>query len=171
VSARPTTTVLFTDIVGSTELAVALGDAKWAELLERHHAVVRRELRRFGGEEMDTAGDGFFAVFGDAGAAIACACAVRAAVQELGVDVRCGVHTGDCWIAEAKCAGSDVHVGARIAARAHAGEVLVSRASAEAAGAAFALSPIGEFLLKGIPGPVELLAVDCFRNSARARSG
>jgi class 3 adenylate cyclase len=155
---RRPATVLFTDIAGSTELALALRDAAWAELLERHHALVRRELERFGGEEMDTAGDGFFAVFADAAAAIACACAVRDSVRELGIEVRCGVHTGHCWIAGSKCAGADVHLGARIAAEAAPGEVLVSRAAADAVGPAVRLPWRGRVCLKGIPEPVDVFA-------------
>jgi class 3 adenylate cyclase len=155
---RGIATVLFTDISGSTELALAVGDAAWAELLEGYHKLVRKELERFGGEEMDNAGDGFFAVFADAADAIGCACAVRDVVRELGIEIRCGVHSGHCWIAGTKCAGADVHVGARIGAEAAPGEVLVSRAAADAAGPNVTLAPRGRVFLKGIPEAVEVLA-------------
>ena len=119
-------TVLFTDIVGSTERAAQLGDRAWRDLLERHNAVVRRELRAFGGQEMDTAGDGFFAVFEAPERAVHCAESITSAVAPLGIRVRAGVHMGECEIVAGKVGGMAVTIGARIAALAGPGEVLVS---------------------------------------------
>jgi class 3 adenylate cyclase len=119
-------TVLFTDLVGSTEQAAALGDRRWRDLLEQHHATVRRELSRFDGEEVDTAGDGFFATFDGPARAIRCAQAVVESVRPLGLEVRAGLHTGEVELADGKVAGIAVNIGARVAARAGAGEVLVS---------------------------------------------
>jgi class 3 adenylate cyclase len=150
---------LFTDIVGSTERAVALGDAAWAELLERHHAAVRAEIARFGGEEMDTSGDGFFAVFRDASAAVGAGLAIVEAVREVGLSVRVGVHAGDCYVADGKCSGLAIHVGARIVALAEPGEVLVSEAVRTEAGARFRFAPHGTQALKGVPGEWTLFAV------------
>jgi YVTN family beta-propeller protein len=119
--------VLFTDIVGSTSRAAELGDRAWRELLERHHAVVRRELKAFGGREMDTAGDGFFAVFETPERAVRCAESLISAVRPLGLEVRAGVHAGECEVVDGKVGGMTVTIGARIAALADAGQVLVSR--------------------------------------------
>src|SRR5207237_2868443 len=119
-------TMLFTDIVGSTERAAELGDRSWRELLQRHHALVRRELTRYRGEEKDTAGDGFFATFDGPARAIRCAHAIVDGVRELGLDLRAGVHTGECEVHEDKVAGLAVVIGARVADLADAGEVLVS---------------------------------------------
>lgn len=118
--------MLFTDIVGSTERAAGLGDRAWRELLERHHAVVRRELRAFGGREMDTAGDGFFAVFEAPERAVRCAESIVRSVAGLGLEVRAGVHMGECELIDGKVGGMGVVIGARIGALAAAGEVLVS---------------------------------------------
>ena len=111
-------TVLFTDIVGSTERAAELGDRAWRELLERHHAFVRRELTRFRGEERDTAGDGFFATFDGPARAIRCAQALVDGIRDLGLEVRAGVHTGECELHDGKVAGLAVSIGARVAAAA-----------------------------------------------------
>jgi YVTN family beta-propeller protein len=119
-------TVLFTDIVGSTQRAAGLGDRAWRDLLERHNAVVRRELKAYGGREMDTAGDGFFAVFEAPERAVRCAESITSAVASLGIAVRAGVHTGECEMVGGKVAGMAVVIGARIAAMAEAGQVLVS---------------------------------------------
>jgi class 3 adenylate cyclase len=119
-------TILFTDIVDSTATAAELGDRRWRELLEQHHEAVRRELVRFRGREVDTAGDGFFATFDGPARAIRCARAVTRSIAELGLDVRAGVHTGECELLGDKVAGIAVSIGARVAARAGAGEVLVS---------------------------------------------
>ena len=104
------TAVLFTDVVDSTTAALRLGDAAWATLLERHNAIVRQAVREHGGVEMDTAGDGLFAVFDDAADALRCARALRDALLPLGLVLRAGVHAGHCWTADGKCAGADVHV-------------------------------------------------------------
>src|SRR5277367_5565515 len=124
---RMLATVLFTDIVGSTAKAVELGDRHWRELLERHNTLVRRQLLRFRGREIDTAGDGFFATFDGPARAIRCACAVRKALCPLGLQVRAGLHTGEVEVFEDALRGLAVHIGARVAAAAGPGEVLVSR--------------------------------------------
>jgi len=111
---RVLSTVLFSDLVGSTEQASALGDRAWRELLERHHAAIRRRLGEHRGEEVDTAGDGFFATFDGPGRAIDCACSIREDLRGLGLEVRAGIHTGECELADGKVAGLAVHVGARI---------------------------------------------------------
>jgi class 3 adenylate cyclase len=152
-------TVLFTDIVGSTERAAELGDRGWRELLERHHALVRRELGRFRGEERDTAGDGFFATFDGPARAIRCAQAVVDGVGGLGLEVRAGVHTGECELHDGKVAGLAVSIGARVAAAAEAGEVLVSQTVKDlVAGTGLALEDRGEVELKGVPGTWRLYA-------------
>ena len=120
-------TILFTDIVGSTERASELGDHRWHVLLDEHNACVRALLEQFGGRELDTAGDGFFASFEGPGAAVRCACAIARSVRELDLEIRAGVHTGECERIGDKLAGVAIHVGARIAATARGGEVLVSR--------------------------------------------
>jgi pimeloyl-ACP methyl ester carboxylesterase len=123
---RVLATVLFTDIVGSTERATELGDRRWRELLDAHHSAVRRQLERFRGREIDTAGDGFLASFDGPARAIRCGGAAIDAVRELGLEIRAGVHTGECEVAGDKLAGIAVHIGARVAAQARPGEVLVS---------------------------------------------
>jgi class 3 adenylate cyclase len=146
-------TVLFTDIVGSTERAAELGDRAWRELLERHHALVRRELTRFRGEERDTAGDGFFATFDGPARAIRCAQALVDGVRDLGLEVRAGVHTGECELHDGKVAGLAVSIGARVAAVAGPGEVLVSQTVKDlVAGTGLLLEDRGERELKGVPG-------------------
>jgi class 3 adenylate cyclase len=148
---RVLATVLFTDLVGSTERAGELGDKRWRELLERHHEAVRRELARFSGREIDTAGDGFLAAFDGPARAIRCARAVVSAVDELGLDVRAGVHTGECEVLGEKLAGLAVHVGARVAAQAGPGEVLVSSTVRDLiAGSGIELEDRGLYALKGI---------------------
>ncbi len=152
VSERVLATVLFTDVVGSTHTAQQLGDRAWAELLERHHDVVRRELVRFGCEEIDTAGDGFLALGEGPTSTIRCALSVRDAVAALGLSLRAGVHTGEV---ERPRGGSPrgiaVHVGARVAAAAAAGEVLVSSTTSDlVAGSGIELEDRGEFELKGV---------------------
>jgi class 3 adenylate cyclase len=151
---------LFTDIVGSTETAVSLGDAAWADLLERHHAAVRAEIARFGGEEMDTSGDGFFAIFREPGPAVACGLGIVDAVRPLGLTVRVGVHTGDCFVADGKCTGLAIHIGARIVALAAPGEVLVSEAVQTSAGSACRFSDRGMHELKGVPDVRRLFAAE-----------
>jgi class 3 adenylate cyclase/pimeloyl-ACP methyl ester carboxylesterase len=146
-------TLLFTDIVGSTERAAAVGDATWRELLERHHALVRRELARFRGDERDTAGDGFFATFDGPARAIRCAQAVIEGLRDLGLEIRAGVHTGECELHDAKVTGIAVSIGARVAAMAGAGEVLVSQTVKDlVAGSGLEFADRGAHELKGVPG-------------------
>jgi pimeloyl-ACP methyl ester carboxylesterase/class 3 adenylate cyclase len=157
---RVLATVLFTDIVGSTEKAIELGDTRWSELVREHHARVRGQLARFRGRELDTAGDGFFASFDGPGRAIRCACAVREAVKEVGLDVRSGLHTGECELIDGKVGGIAVHIGARVAAHAAPGEVLVSSTVKDlVAGSGVEFKDRGPHELKGIPGEWRLFAV------------
>ena len=153
------TTLLFTDIVDSSRTATAMGDREWRDLLARHNAVVRRELARFRGEERDTAGDGFFATFDGPGRAIRCALAVVEAVRPLGLELRAGVHTGECELHEEKVAGVALSVGARICGQAGAGEVFVSRAVKDlVAGSGLEFAARGLRELKGV-GQWELAEV------------
>ena len=152
-------TVLFTDIAGSTELAARLGDRAWRELLEMHHLLVRKELVRFRGREVDTAGDGFLALFDGPTRAMRCALAIRDAVRHLGMEIRAGVHTGEVEGEGDKVRGIAVHAGARVAAAAKAGEVLVSGTVKDlAAGSGIQLSKRGRHVLKGVPGEWHLFA-------------
>ena len=158
---RVLATVMFTDIVGSTETAAEIGDARWRELLERHHALIRRELLRFRGREVDTAGDGFFASFDGPARAIRCACTIVQTMPDLGLQVRAGLHTGECELLGGKVAGIAVHTGARVAAKAQPGEVLVSGTVKDlVAGSGLAFRERGQHELKGIPGEWRLYAVD-----------
>jgi class 3 adenylate cyclase len=153
-------TILFTDIVGSTEQSAQLGDRGWAELVQCHHALVRRSLDVFRGREVDTAGDGFFASFDGPIRAIECARTIVASVPELGLAVRAGLHTGVCELVDGKVAGLAVNIGARVAARAGAGEVLVSQTLKDlVAGAGLAFDDRGTAELKGVPGEWRLFAV------------
>jgi class 3 adenylate cyclase len=148
---RVLATVLFTDIVGATGLAERLGDSAWLDLLERHHAVVRRELERFRGHEIDTTGDGFFASFEGPARGVRCAMAIRDGVSPLGIEIRAGLHTGECERAGEKLAGIAVHIGARVAALAEPGEVLVSRTVRDlVAGSGLAFVDRGLHELKGV---------------------
>jgi pimeloyl-ACP methyl ester carboxylesterase len=157
---RVLATVLFTDIVGSTERGAEIGDAAWREVVQRHHAAVRRRLSEFRGEELDTAGDGFFAAFDGPGRAIACACAIRDAVRSLGVEIRAGVHTGECERVDGKLGGIAVPTGARIASLAEPGEVLVSSTVKDlVVGSGLDFSERGEHELKGVPGAWRVFAV------------
>jgi pimeloyl-ACP methyl ester carboxylesterase len=159
-SDRVLATVLFTDIVTATETAASLGDRAWSELLERHHAVVRRQLARFRGSEVDTAGDGFLASFDGPARAIRCARAIADSVAELGLAVRAGLHTGECELVDGKVAGIAVHTGARVAAHAAPGEVLVSSTVKDlVAGSGIVFEDRGTHALKGIPGEWRLFAV------------
>jgi class 3 adenylate cyclase len=154
-------TVLFTDIVDSTATAAELGDRRWRELLERHHDTVRRELVRYRGREVDTAGDGFFATFDGPARAIRCACAVTQAVGDLGIEVRAGLHTGECELLDDKVAGIAVSIGARVAARAEPGEVLVSNTVKDlVAGSGIQFIDRGVAELKGVPGEWRLYGVE-----------
>jgi class 3 adenylate cyclase len=158
---RVLATVLFTDIVGSTEKAVELGDRAWRELLERHHAVIRRQLIRYHGKELDTAGDGFFASFDGPARAIRCACTIAEAVKELSLEVRAGLHTGECEVVEGKVGGIAVHIGARVAKAAQPGEVLVSSTVKDlVAGSGLQFNERGVAELKGVSGEWRLYSVD-----------
>jgi pimeloyl-ACP methyl ester carboxylesterase len=158
---RVLATVLFTDIVGATEKAAGLGDRRWHELLDNHHAVVRRNLVRFRGREIDTAGDGFFAAFDGPARAVQCACAVADALQPLGLAIRAGLHTGECEVMGAKVGGIAVHIGARVAALAGAGEVLVSSTVKDlVAGSGLRFADRGIKPLKGVPGEWHIFAVE-----------
>jgi class 3 adenylate cyclase len=157
---RVLATVLFTDLVGSTEQAAALGDRRWRDLLEQHHTAVRRELERFDGLELDTAGDGFFATFDGPARAIRCACAIVEAVRPLGLEVRAGLHTGEVEVLDGKVAGIAVNIGARVAGLADAGEVLVSGTVTDlVAGSGLEFEDRGTAELKGIPGSWRLYVV------------
>jgi class 3 adenylate cyclase len=157
---RVLTTVLFTDIVDSSEKATSLGDRGWGELLERHHALVRSQLARFRGTEVDTAGDGFFASFDGPARAIRCACEIVDAMPSLGLEVRAGLHTGECELVDGKVAGIAIHTGARVASLARAQEVLVSNTVKDlVAGSGIAFAGRGSHELKGIPGEWTLYAV------------
>ncbi|HEU6443963.1 MAG TPA: adenylate/guanylate cyclase domain-containing protein [Gaiellaceae bacterium] len=157
---RVLATVLFTDIVDSTARAAELGDGAWRSVLERHHALVRRRLAEFRGEEIDTAGDGFFALFDGPGRAIACASAIVEQVRSLGLEVRAGIHTGECERIEGKLGGIAVPTGARIMSLAGAGEVLVSGTVRDlVAGSGIEFEDRGIHELKGVPGEWRLYAV------------
>jgi class 3 adenylate cyclase len=151
--------IMFTDLVGSTERAAELGDRAWRDLLAQHHAQIRRELARFRGEERDTAGDGFFATFDGPARAIRCAQAIVRSVRDLGLEARVGLHVGECELHEAKFAGIAVSIGARVAARAEAGEVLVSSTVKDlVAGSGVDFEDRGVHELKGVPGTWSLFA-------------
>jgi len=149
---RVLATILFTDIVGSTELAARLGDTAWRDLLGHHHAIVRRELARYHGRELDTGGDGFFAAFDGPARAVQAAASVRDSLSAIGLEVRAGVHTGECELSDGKIVGIAVSIGARISSLAGPGEVLVSRTVKDlVAGSGLRFDDRGEHQLKGIP--------------------
>ena len=149
---RVLVTVLFTDVVDSTRRAAELGDRAWRELLERHQAIVRSELERWRGREIDTAGDGFLAAFDGPARAIRCAQAVERASEALGLPVRAGVHTGECEQVNGDLRGIAVHIGARIASLAGAGEVLASGTVKDlVAGSGLDFESLGTRELKGVP--------------------
>jgi class 3 adenylate cyclase len=153
-------TVLFTDIVGSTARAAELGDRAWRELVEKHHTRVRRAIDLFRGRELDTAGDGFFASFDGPIRAIRCATSITTGVRELGLDVRAGLHTGECEVIGEKLGGIAVNIGARVASHAGAGEVLVSQTVKDlVAGSGLEFEERGAAELKGVPGEWRLYAV------------
>jgi class 3 adenylate cyclase/pimeloyl-ACP methyl ester carboxylesterase len=161
---RVLATVLFTDIVGSTERLAELGDSGWRELLARHHIAVRDQLARFDGREIDTAGDGFLAAFDAPARAVRCAVSIRDEVKGIGLSVRCGLHTGECERVGDKLVGIAVHVGARIAGQASADEVLVSSTVRDlVAGAGITFDERGAVSLKGLPGEWLLFAVAAVR--------
>ena len=156
---RVLATVMFTDIVGATEFVERAGDRAWRELLETHHSLVRKELTRFRGREIDTAGDGFFATFDGPARGVRCALAIRDAVKKLGVEVRAGVHTGECEVMADKVGGIAVHIGARVMARARPSEVLVSRTVKDlVAGSGLDLADSGLHTLKGVAGEWRLFS-------------
>ena len=148
------------NLLNSTARAVALGDGRWRDLLDRYYAVVRAELTRFRGRELDTAGDGMFASFDGPARAIRCAAAIAKTVPTLGVAVRVGLHTGECEVIGAKVGGIAVHIGARVAGQAGAGEVLVSSTVHDlVAGSGIEFEDRGVQALKGVPGDWRLFAV------------
>jgi len=157
---RALATILFTDIVGSTARAADVGDRGWRELLEAHHALIRQQLVRYRGRELDTAGDGFFASFDGPARAIRCASSIAAQVRRLGIEIRAGLHTGECEVLEGKVAGIAVSIGARVAAQARPGEVLVSQTVKDlVAGSGIEFDERGIAELKGVPGEWRLYAV------------
>jgi class 3 adenylate cyclase/alpha-beta hydrolase superfamily lysophospholipase len=158
---RSLATVLFTDIVGSTQTADRLGDRRWRYLLDEHHARIRRLLDRYRGVEVDTAGDGFFATFDGPARAIRCGCAIRDAVREIGVEIRAGLHTGEVERRGKAATGLAVHVGARVASLAQAGEVLVtSTVQMLVLGSGIGFADRGRHRLKGVPDQWQLFAVE-----------
>jgi class 3 adenylate cyclase len=159
-SDRVLATVLFTDIVGSTEHAARLGDRRWAELLATHDALVQRELERFRGRVVNSTGDGVLATFDGPGRAIRCACAVRDAVRSLGIEVRAGLHTGEIELRGDDVAGMAVHIGARVSGLASGGDVLVSSTVKDlVAGSGIAFEDCGDHELKGVPGSWHLYSI------------
>lgn len=157
---RVLATVLFTDLVASTERAAALGDRAWRDLVEPHHAAIRGQLARYRGTEVDSAGDGFFATFDGPARAVRCARAIIDAVQPLGLEVRAGIHTGEVETINGKVGGLAVNIGARVAARAEPREVLVSSTVKDlTAGSGLIFEDAGEHELKGIPEPWRLYRV------------
>ena len=157
---RVLATVVFTDIVGSTAKAAELGDARWRQVLQEHHAAIRRQLARYGGKEVDTAGDGFFASFDGPARAIRCARTIREVVRDLGLSLRIGLHTGECELVDGKVTGIAVHIGARIAEAAEPDEVLVSSTVKElVAGSGLEFEERGTAAMKGVPGDWQLYAV------------
>jgi class 3 adenylate cyclase/pimeloyl-ACP methyl ester carboxylesterase len=158
---RVLATVLFTDIVGSTEKAAALGDSRWRKLLDDHHVAIRRNLSRFRGREIKTTGDGILATFDGPARGVRCACAIAEEIHPLGIDVRAGLHTGECEIMGEDVGGIAVHIGARVASLAGAGEVLVSRTVKDlVAGSGLRFADRGSQMLKGVPGDWQIYAVE-----------
>lgn len=154
-------TVLFTDIVGSTQRVAELGDRGWRELLDQHHAIVRRELARFRGREVDTAGDGFLAAFDGPARAIRCAVSICQELRSLGIEIRAGLHSGECEVVGDKVGGIAVHIGSRVAAMAKPGEVLVSSTVKDlVVGSGISFADRGVHSLKGVPGQWHLFAAD-----------
>ena len=161
---RVLATLLFTDIVQSTERAHELGDQRWRDLLEDQRELVRRELERFGGREVDTAGDAFFATFDGPTRAIRCAVAIRAAVRTIRLELRTGIHTGECEVIGDDLGGIAVHIAARVASAAAAGEILVSGVVPDlVAGSSIRFEDRGAFSLKGLDGDRRLFAAEVER--------
>jgi class 3 adenylate cyclase len=166
---RVLATILFTDIVGSTDLVARLGDVRWAELLDEHRVLVRRELDRFRGQEIDTVGDGFVATFDGPARGIRCAAAIRDALQPMGLQIRAGLHTGEIELRTDGIAGIAVHIGARVQAQAEPAEILVSQTVVDlVAGSGIGFVERGSHRLKGVPGRWQLFAVDLPRLEATA---
>ena len=156
---RVLATVMFTDIVDSTGRAAHLGDQEWKSVVERHHKLVRGLLARYRGVEVDTAGDGFFATFDGPARAVRCAQAISTAASGLGMEIRAGVHTGECELIDGKAGGINVIIGARVASFADAGEVLVTRTVKDlVAGSGIIFEERGEHTLKGVPDRAHLYA-------------
>ena len=156
---RVLATVQFTDIVQSTERAAALGDRRWKEVLERFQSTVRQNLQQYRGREIDTAGDGFLAAFDGPARAIRCAATVRDAARSQGIEIRAGVHTGECEIIGEKLGGIAVHIGARVAGKAEPGEIVVSQTVKDlVAGSGMTFTERGAHTLKGVPGEWRLYA-------------
>ena len=159
-STRRLATVLFTDIVGSTERAASLGDAAWNDLVEGHHARVRTQLGLFRGTEVDTAGDGFLATFDGPARAVHCAQAIASSVRELGLEIRAGVHTGEIELSDGHVRGIAVHIGARVMSLARPSEVVVSSTVKDlVAGSGLDFEDAGEHELKGVPDTWHLYRV------------
>lgn len=158
---RVLATVLFTDIVGSTEKAAALGDRRWRDLLDRHHAMIRSNLTRFRGREVKTTGDGILATFDGPARGVRCACSIVDEIRPLGIEVRAGLHTGECEMMGEDVGGIAVHIGARIASLAGASEVLVSSTVKDlVAGSGLRFADRGSRSLKGVPGEWRIYAVE-----------
>src|SRR5947208_12585460 len=158
---RALATVLFTDIVGSTELASELGDVHWKQVLATHHGVVRKTLKKYNGREVDTAGDGFFATFARPADAIRCASDIIDQLRDIGIHIRAGIHMGEVEQMGAKVGGIAVHIGARVAAKAGDSEILVSSTVRDlVSGSDIRFGERGSYDLKGVPGEWRLFAVD-----------
>jgi len=154
------TTVMFTDIVGSTERVSTLGDHAWRDLLDRHDQVVRRELERFRGREIKTLGDGFLAAFDGPGRAVRCARSITEEARRIGVEVRSGLHSGECEVRGTDLAGIAVHIGSRIGALAQPGEVLVSATVKDLViGSGISFQDRGTYTLKGVPESWQVFSV------------
>jgi class 3 adenylate cyclase len=157
---RVLATVLFTDIVGATQRAAAMGDSAWNEILSHHHFLVRQQLERHRGREIDTAGDGFLATFDGPARAVRCARAIADAVKSLNIQIRAGVHTGECEVMGEKLSGIAIHIGARVMSLARPDEILVSSTVKDlVAGSGLRFESRGAQVLKGVPGEWHLLAV------------
>jgi class 3 adenylate cyclase len=153
--------MLFTDIVGSTALAASLGDSRWRALLDAHDRKIREQLDRFRGREVVTTGDGFMASFDGPARAIRCAKAIVKSVEPLGIEIRAGLHTGECEVRDENLGGIAVHIAARVGALAGPGEVVVSSTLKDlVAGSGIQFQERGEHELKGVPGPWKLFAVE-----------
>jgi class 3 adenylate cyclase len=158
---RVLATVLFADIVGSTEKAAALGDRRWRDLLDNHHTTIRSNLTRFRGHEVKTTGDGILATFDGPARGVRCVCAIADEIRQLGIDVRAGLHTGECEMMDGDVGGIAVHIGARVASLAGAGEVLVSSTVKDlVAGSGLRFGDRGSQSLKGVPGEWHIYAVE-----------